>query len=192
MYAEEQAKWTLFGVTSIYAGRPMNTIQRADMCGVFGSRMVLKGAQDRVPEAVDYTNYTINRVDEVSLNKRVSEAGDTDPKDAVHGNYFGIYNVVNYLGNLTSDVFFTETNEAGDAIRETDTKVEANKADGTTTYYKWKADSPRPSTATTAPAATRWPWPPACSWKSSARKARRPARTTGATSPAWWNSTSST
>lgn len=142
MFAGEQARWTLFGVTSIYAGRPMNTIQRADMCGVFGSRMVLKGAQDRVPEAVDYTNYTINRVDEVSLNKRVSEAGDTDPKDAVHGNYFGIYNVVNYLGNLTSDVFFTETNEAGDAIRETDTKVEANKADGTTTYYKWKADRP--------------------------------------------------
>lgn len=142
MDAAEQANyWTLFGVTSIYAGRPMNTIQRADMCGVFGSRMVLKGAQDRVVDAVDYSNYTINRVDEVSLNKRVSEAGDTGA-DRVHGNYFGIYNVVNYLGNLTSDVFFTETNEAGDAIRETDTQIEENKADGTT-YYQWKAARPQ-------------------------------------------------
>ena len=143
MDSEEQALWTLFGVTSIYAGRPMNTIQRADMCGVFGSRMVLKGAQDRVPEAVDYTNYTINRVDEVSLNKRTSEAGDTGD-GAVHGNYFGIYNVVNYLGNLTSDVFFTETDQAnnGDAIRKTDSKEEANQADGITTYYQWKAARP--------------------------------------------------
>ena len=128
----EKANWTLFGVTSIYAGRPMNTIQRANMCGVFGSRMVLKGAQDRVPETVDYNNYTINRVDEVSLNKRTSEAGD----DAVHGNYFGIYNVVNYLGNLTSDVFF-------DDVRKTDTNIDANKADGTTTYYDWKALRPQ-------------------------------------------------
>ena len=131
----EQAAWTLYGVTSIYAGRPMNTIQRADMCGVFGSRMVLKGAQDRVPEAVDYTSYTINRVDEVSLNKRTSDAGDSGD-DAEHGNYFGIYNVVNYLGNLTSDVFF-------DDVRETDTKIEANKADGVTTYYQWKAAKPQ-------------------------------------------------
>ena len=142
MDEDEQDRWDLFGVTSIYAGRPMNTIQRADMCGVFGSRMVLKGAQDRVVEAVDYSNYTINRVDEVSLNKRVSEAGDTGT-DAVHGNYFGIYNVVNYLGNLTSDVFFTETNEAGDAVRETDTDIQENKADGTTTYYQWKAARPQ-------------------------------------------------
>jgi len=131
----EKAAWTLFGVTSIYAGRPMNTIQRADMCGVFGSRMVLKGAQDRVPEAVDYTNYTINRVDEVSLNKRDSQADDTGD-DATHGNYFGIYNVVNYLGNLTSDVFF-------DDVRVTDSNIEANKADGTTTYYQWKAAKPQ-------------------------------------------------
>ena len=120
MDAGEQAAWMLYGVTSIYAGRPMNTIQRADMCGVFGSRMVLKGAQDRVPEAVDYTSYTINRVDEVSLNKNISQANDTGD-DAVHGNYFGIYNVVNYLGNLTSDVFF-------DDVRKTDSKLDANKA----------------------------------------------------------------
>ena len=53
-------------------------------------------------EEVDYTDYTINRVDEVSLNERKSEAGDTDQKDAVHGNYFGILSVVNYLGNLTN------------------------------------------------------------------------------------------
>ena len=143
MDAGEQAAWILYGVTSIYAGRPMNTIQRADMCGVFGSRMVLKGAQDRVPEAVDYTNYTINRVDEVSLNKRTSEAGDSGG-DAEHGNYFGIYNVVNYLGNLTSDVFF-------DDVRKTDSKIDANKGKtketetpyGTATYYQWKAEAPQ-------------------------------------------------
>ena len=87
--------WEENGVRSRYAGRPMNTIQRADFCGVWGSRMVMQGAPDRVPETVDYNNYTINRVREVSLNKK------TD-----HGNYFGIYNIVNYLGALTSDFDF--------------------------------------------------------------------------------------
>lgn len=43
------AYWKENGVCTIYAGRPMNTIQRADFCGVFGSRMVMQGAQDRVP-----------------------------------------------------------------------------------------------------------------------------------------------
>ena len=134
MYPDEQSKWTLYGVTSIYAGRPLNTIQRADMCGVFGSRMVLKGAEDRAINTVDYHPYTINRVDEVSLNKRTSQAGDTG-KDAEHGNYFGIYSEVNYLGNLTSDVFF-------DDVRKTDTDIDANKADGSTTYYEWKSARP--------------------------------------------------
>lgn len=100
--------WVENGVCSRYAGRPMNTVQRADFCGVFGSRMVMQGAQDRVPETVDYTNYTINRVREVSLNKKVSvRPGDSsDTKNKEHGNYFGIYSVVNYLGALTSDVDF--------------------------------------------------------------------------------------
>lgn len=149
MYGDENSGekrwWKLFGVTNIYDGRPLNTIQRADMCGVFGSRMVLKGAEDRVVDAVDYHLYTINRVDEVSLNKNVSQAGDTDDKDKVHGNYFGIFSEVNYLGNLTSDVFFTETDQVGDksAIRKTDTSNEANQADGQTTYYAWKAAKPQ-------------------------------------------------
>ena len=101
----------------------MNTIQRADFCGVFGSRMVLQGAIDRVADVGDKTVYTINRVGEVSLNKqRSSVEGElatkegTDPNDedyidpekAIHGNYFGIYSVVNYLGALTSDVHFTD------------------------------------------------------------------------------------
>ena len=98
--------WEESGVVTVYAGRIMNTIQRADFCGVFGSRMVMKGAQDRVPEEVDYTNYTINRVREVSLNKKASIADDTDDENKEHGNYFGIYSVVNYLGALTSDVNF--------------------------------------------------------------------------------------
>ena len=137
--------WVENGVCSRYAGRPMNTVQRADFCGVFGSRMVMMGAQDRVPETVDYTNYTINRVREVSLNKKTS-VRTADASDAInkeHGNYFGIYSVVNYLGALTSDVDFNT------AVRETDnsdattykcsTPGNAGIGYGTATYYDWKA-----------------------------------------------------
>jgi hypothetical protein len=126
--------WEENGVVSTYAGRIMNTIQRADFCGVFGSRMVMKGAQDRVPETVDYTNYTINRVREVSLNKMESPASDTGI-NALHGNYFGIYSVVNYLGALTSDVNFHTT------VRTTETADAAGKGlapDGKT-FEQWKA-----------------------------------------------------
>ncbi len=139
MYKAEQDYWTLWGVTSIYAGRPMNTIQRADLCGVFGSRLVLKGAVDRAPQTglnIDYNNYTINRVDEVSLNKNVSKAGDTDELNKEHGNYFGIYSSVKFLGNLTSDVSF-------DDIRRTNTDNSAIQADGTTKYYDWKLNKPQ-------------------------------------------------
>ena len=144
------AYWIENGVCSRYAGRIMNTIQRADFCGVFGSRMVMQGAQDRVPETLDYTNYTINRVREVSLNAknsvRTTENGFTTEEnpadtgdDLQHGNYFGIYSVVNYLGALTSDVDFK------DAVRYTDNKDEETykcAADGkayeTATFYDWK------------------------------------------------------
>ena len=122
--------WQENGVVSVYAGRIMNTIQRADFCGVFGSRMVMKGAQDRVPEKVDYTNYTINRVREVSLNKKVSVAGDTD-ENASHGNYFGIYSTVNYLGALTSDVKFGDVR----TTNSDDTSVAADDK----TFYQWKS-----------------------------------------------------
>ena len=126
------------GFCSIYAGRLLNTIQRCDMAAVWGSRIVLQGARDRVPEKADYTRYTLNRVGELSLNQR------KNPKDSSekHENYFGIYSIVNYLGNLTSDVFFTETVEAGEttAIRKTNSSNSDNLADGVTTYYKWKMD----------------------------------------------------
>ena len=129
----EKANYQRKGMCTIYAGRMLNTVQRADFCGIFGSRMVLKGAQDRVPEKIDYTNYTINRLGEISLNK--SEVGGT-----LHGNYFGIYNIVNYLGALTSDVTFGGEdadiryykNRTGD--QET---IEADP-DGLT-YYAFKA-----------------------------------------------------
>ena len=149
------AYWEQNGVVPVYAGRLMNTIQRADFCGVFGSRMVMQGAQDRVPEIVDHTNYTINRVREVSLNHKTSVRGlDTDPdKDkAIHGNYFGIYSIVNYLGALTSDVFFLPgkniryTENASNTDYKTDSKAYDNggtdvisKAYGTATFYDWKA-----------------------------------------------------
>lgn len=97
--------WIESGFCSIYAGRLLNTIQRADFVGVFGSRMVMQGAQDRVPSVVDYTEYTINRVGEVSLNQNHSRAGDVGDQESF-GNYFGIYNIVNHLGALTSDVDF--------------------------------------------------------------------------------------
>jgi len=146
---EDKEHWTLywerFGFCSIYAGRLLNTIQRADFCGVYGSRLVLQGAVDRVADIGDKTVYTINRVGELSLNKQKSvidadktlKAGyinDEDyeePEKAVHGNYFGIYSVVNYLGSLTSDVNFMDTRKI----------YQDNKPQFTDeTYYKWKVD----------------------------------------------------
>ena len=136
------AYWEESGVLPVYAGRLMNSIQRADFCGVFGSRMVMQGAQDRVPEEADYTNYTINRVREVSLNKKASTAGDA----VEHGNYFGIYNIVNYLGALTSDVDFGD-DEHRPYARTTDNpdaatyKVAANgQAYNTASFYDWKKE----------------------------------------------------
>ena len=131
----DAAYWTTADVKNIYRGRLMNTVQRADMVGVFGSRLVMQGAQDRVPSKADYTNYTINRVGEVSLNLQDNALGITDQTntDYSHGNYFGIYNVVNFLGNLTSDVSFLPDG----ATRTADTSEDANKADGST-YYNWK------------------------------------------------------
>ena len=166
--------WEQNGVVPVYAGRLMNTIQRADFCGVFGSRMVMQGAQDRVPEIVDHTNYTINRVREVSLNHKTSviesdkilKAGktkkddimDQNPEDfenkdkAIHGNYFGIYSIVNYLGALTSDAFFmpgknirytentsnTDYTDNSKAYNNGGTPV-GSKSYGTATFYDWKA-----------------------------------------------------
>ena len=157
-YYPNPAYWEENGVVPVYAGRLMNTIQRADFCGVFGSRMVMQGAQDRVPEIVDHANYTINRVREVSLNQKQSViTGDaSDPDKAVHGNYFGIYSIVNYLGALTSDVFFMPENAVRNDIRVTDnesnpdyrtaSKAYDNGGDpveskdyGEATFYDWKA-----------------------------------------------------
>ena len=166
--------WQQNGVVPVYAGRLMNTIQRADFCGVFGSRMVMQGAQDRVPEIVDHTNYTINRVREVSLNHKTSviesdkalktgktkkdDIMDQDPDDfvdkdkAIHGNYFGIYSIVNYLGALTSDAFFLPekniryTENASNDDYKTNSKAYNNgstavaaKSYGTASFYDWKA-----------------------------------------------------
>ncbi|MBR4533666.1 MAG: hypothetical protein IKO85_03875 [Bacteroidaceae bacterium] len=135
--------WQENGVVSVYAGRIMNTIQRADFCGVFGSRMVMKGAQDRVPEVADYTNYTINRVREVSLNKKVSIAGDPTTIEVkgetvanpnyTHGNYFGIYSNVNFLGALTSDVKFSdERTTNADLVNYPELEAKGE------TFYAWK------------------------------------------------------
>ena len=143
--------WKESGVLPVYAGRLMNSIQRADLCGVFGSRMVMQGAQDRVPEEADYTNYTINRVREVSLNKMDSKITsdqaitEDDPeyyKKHTHGNYFGIYNVVNYLGSLTSDVHFTDVRKTDNT---TNNELYKRTVDGkpylTATFYDWKKEN---------------------------------------------------
>ena len=148
------AYWIENGVVSRYAGRYLNTIQRADFCGVFGSRLVMKGAKDRVPEVADGTNYTINRVREVSLNKKrtvrtedlttkTSYEGFTvyaDSLAAEHGNYFGIYSVVNHLGALTSDVDFQNaTRFTNNKDKKKYKDPEANgKAYGTATFADWK------------------------------------------------------
>ena len=125
-----EAKWDINGECSLTAGRMLNTIQRADFCGMFGSRIMLYGAQDRVPEIVDYTKYTINRVGEVSLNQRKAAYNNTE----IHGNYFGIYNVVNLLGALTSDVKFTDVREDVGILEE------ELKADNSTQYNQYKLD----------------------------------------------------
>lgn len=139
MRKELADKWTIKGMCAITAGRMMNTVQRTDFCGVFGSRIVLHGAQDRVPDEVDYTNYTINRVGEVSLNQ--VKVGET-----THGNYFGIYNVVNLLGALTSDVDFYEgERQAVDSPTfpaEAGVTYQEFKADKLSSSYRNNASSP--------------------------------------------------
>ncbi|MBR4730289.1 MAG: T9SS type A sorting domain-containing protein, partial [Prevotella sp.] len=146
---EQEERWTRKGFCRLYAGRMINTIQRADFCGVFGSRVVMRGAQDRVTNSADYTEYTINRVAEVSLNK-VVDPNNPDDSDLLHGNYFGIYNVVNYLGALTSDVPFVPSGttlptagsmSSDDAIRTTKNSQTGYTADGYTTFYEWKQDN---------------------------------------------------
>ena len=139
--------WIQYGFCSIYAGRLLNTIQRADLCGVYGSRMVLQGAKDRVADVGDGTVYTINRVGELSLNKQLTVAGDQDDvyKDSnttptkeqgTHGNYFGIYSVVNYLGHLTSDVKFDNQYRTIETRNGKEVTVEHTGANET--YYQWK------------------------------------------------------
>ena len=133
--------WKESGVLPVYAGRLMNSIQRADFCGVWGSRMVMQGARDRVPKEPDYTNYTINRVREVSLNKKRSViSADATTPDSIHGNYFGIYNIVNYLGALTSDLDFGGEDGKGDVRTTDNTDTEYEPDAGTTgqTFYGWK------------------------------------------------------
>lgn len=90
-------------------GKILNTIQRADFCGIFNSNIVLKGARDRVTTAADFTDYSINRVGEVSLND---------------GSHLNLYNVVNLMGGLTSDVDF-----------------QTGIKDGSTTWIDWKENN---------------------------------------------------
>ena len=73
---KSETYWVQYGFCSIYAGRLLNTIQRADFCGVFGSRLVLQGAKDRVADVADATEYTINRIGELSLNQQRFTPGD--------------------------------------------------------------------------------------------------------------------
>ena len=90
----------------INEGRFLNTIQRADYCGLKGSRLVMKGAMDRAigeNEDVDYTPYTINRLGELSLNQNNITI---DSEFHQHGSYAGFYNVVKYLGSMSSDKNF--------------------------------------------------------------------------------------
>lgn len=103
-------------------GRFINTVQRCDFCGIKGSRLVLHGAIDRAQDEAeaDYTNYTINRVGELSLNQN---------RD--HGSYFGIYNVVKFLGGITSDVKFSD-------VRKTASATSGDYAADGKTYFTWK------------------------------------------------------
>ncbi|MBO4753738.1 MAG: hypothetical protein J5543_04030 [Bacteroidales bacterium] len=121
----QKSHWTA-SMSVINEGRYINTVQRCDFCGIRGSRLVLRGAMDRAQDKneADYTNYTINRVGELSLNQN-------NQNGATHGCYFGIYNVVKLLGGVTSDVKFK-------SVRTTDTDKPDDAADGSTTYFDWK------------------------------------------------------
>lgn len=137
---QDAAYWQQYGFCSIYAGRLLNTIQRADFCAVYGSRMVLQGAKDRVAEIGEDIDYTINRVTELSLNKNMSSiAEDKDTKEEYHGNYFGIYSIVNYLGNLTSDVRFNDVYVDGNGNTDETILDEIGKP---ITFYTYKRKDP--------------------------------------------------
>lgn len=133
---EQKTHWSAT-YSVINEGRYINTIQRADFCGIFGSRLVLRGAMDRAQDKSqsDYTNYTINRVSELSLNQQHTAAGQEN--DVTHGCYFGIYNVVNRLGGITSDVRFDDIRQTA-STNETDSVSVNGKPLGQHTYYEWK------------------------------------------------------
>lgn len=126
LFSEEDQQYWTRKQSIVNEGRFINTVQRCDFCGIKGSRLVLHGAIDRAQDEseADYTNYTINRVGELSLNqnKVLSEN---------HGSYFGIYNVVKYLGGVTSDVPF-------DQVRTTNSATSGNYAADGSTYRQWK------------------------------------------------------
>ncbi len=94
----------------VNAGRFLNTIQRADYCGLKGSRLILNGAEDRAQgtDEADYTKYSVNRIGELSFNRNngVGSNATAEDKQKVHGSYFGIYNVVKYLSSMSSDYDF--------------------------------------------------------------------------------------
>ena len=140
MSDDEKTHWESAGFRSKYAGRLMNTIQRADFAGVFGSRLVLQGAMDRVltkeGDELKFEDYTINRIGELSLNKQAAP-GEPEGSSVYNGNYFGIYNQVHYLGALTSDVRFYEDdvwkyNASGDKVNQLDDQNTPRN------YYSWK------------------------------------------------------
>ena len=110
----EKGYWESAGFRSKYAGRLLNTIQRTDFAGVFGSRLVLQGAMDRVltkeGDQLNFEDYTINRVGELSFNKQPAPGQSIDSNSG-YGNYFGIYNQVHYLGALTSDIRFDDAHD---------------------------------------------------------------------------------
>ena len=126
----EKEYWESAGFRSKYAGRLLNTIQRTDFAGVFGSRLVLQGAMDRVltkeGDQLNFEDYTINRVGELSFNKQPAPAGQSIGSNSGYGNYFGIYNQVHYLGALTSDIRFDDED---DKWEDTEDPTDSDVAD---------------------------------------------------------------
>lgn len=131
MSDEDKAHWTR-QKSMVNEGRYINTVQRCDFCGIKGSRIVLHGAIDRAQDEAeaDFTNYTINRVGELSLNQN---------RD--HGSYFGIYNVVKFLGGVTSDVRFAGDGAAVRQTKSTNAEFLPPRDENNElyqTYYEWK------------------------------------------------------
>ena len=75
----------------------------------------------------------------IASDLAIAEGNDEYYKKHRHGNYFGIYNIVNYLGALTSDVHFGDVRKTENTSNLDLYRIAVDgKPYGTATFYDWK------------------------------------------------------